>query len=308
MANYIKIATFGPEPVGVCEDMNPQDVVELIKTYWVSKFEQVLPDKPDLMVFPEMCDVPRNYPLDKHLEYYKVRKNQIQNLFAETASVNRCNIVYSSVVDTGDDKFKNSSVFINRNGQIVGTYSKNHLVVEEHTQVGISYGEDAQIIECDFGRVACVICFDLNFNELRLQYVKAKPDLIVFPSLFHGGNVMQSYWAYSCRSHFVGAVTELPSQIRNPFGEVLASSTNYHHYAVATVNLDCCLVHLDGNQEKLKALKSKYKESVEIHDPDYWASVLISSCTDNRSAIELALEFEIELLDDYFERSLKHRQ
>ena len=66
-------------------------------------------------------------------------------------------------------------------------------------------GKDAPVFECDFGRVAFAICFDLNFDELRLKYVKAKPDLIIFSSMYHGG-LMQAYWAYSCRAYFVGAI------------------------------------------------------------------------------------------------------
>jgi len=60
---------------------------------------------------------------------------------------------------------------------------------------------------------------------------------------------MQAYWAYSRRSHFVGAIASrsTPSQILNPLGQVVASNTNYYDYAVARVNLDCALVHLDFN-------------------------------------------------------------
>jgi len=76
------------------------------------------------------------------------------------------------------------------------------------TESGILYGREAPVFDCDFGRVAFAICFDLNFDELRLKYVKAKPDLIVFSSVYHGG-LMQAYWAYSCRAHFIGAVAEL---------------------------------------------------------------------------------------------------
>ena len=48
-----------------------------------------------------------------------------------------------------------------------------------------------------------------------------------------------------------------PSEIRNPLGEVIASTTNYFNYAVVTVNLDRKLVHLDNNWGILVALKKK---------------------------------------------------
>jgi hypothetical protein len=173
---------------------------------------------------------------------------------------------------------------------------------------GILCGKDAPVIDCDFGRVAMAICFDLNFDQLRLKYAKSKPDLIIFTSMYHGG-LMQACWAYSCRSHFVGAIAGrgTPSEIRNPLGKVVASSTNYFDYAVATVNLDCALVHLDYNWERLRRLKAKYGPKVEITDPGYLGSVLVTSEHPTISADEMIKEFEIELLDDYFARSLAYR-
>ena len=181
-----------------------------------------------------------------------------------------------------DGSWRNSSVMLDRTGNIAGIYNKNHVVIEETTKAGILCGRDAPIIDCDFGRVAFAICFDLNFDELRLKYVKAKPDLIIFSSMYHGG-LMQAYWAYSCRCHFVGAI------------------------AGANVNLDCALVHLDYNWERLRKLKAKYGPKVKITDPGCLGAVLVSSEDEKISVEEMVKEFEIELLDDYMARALAHR-
>jgi hypothetical protein len=160
----------------------------------------------------------------------------------------------------------------------------------------------------DFGRVVCVICFDLNFDELRDRYAILKPDIILFPSMYHGG-LEQSKWAYSCRSFFVcsyGFLTA-PSEIRDPLGEVVTSSTNYFNFAIATVNLDRRLVHLDHNWENLVALKKKYGDGVIITDPGELGVVMITSEYDKRSAGDMIKEFNIELVDDYFNRSRQHR-
>ena len=307
MSNYITIATIGPSPPKLSIQMRPQDVADHMIDHWRNEFTQVLSDKPDLIVVPEKCDCPRDWPFAKQYEYYQIRKNQVLDLFTQTAKEHNCYIVYAAIRKTDDRGWHNSSVVIDRRGNIAGTYNKNYLVAEEATEGGILYGKDASIIQYDFGRVACAICFDLNFDQLRLKYATAKPDLLIFSSMYHGGELMQGYWAYSCRCHLVGAVAGLPCQIRSPFGEVLASSTNYRDYAVATVNLDCCLAHYDGNWDKLKALKAHYGPEVDIHDPGYVGSVLISSLVKDKTATEMAKEFEIELLDDYFSRSLGHR-
>jgi len=207
-----------------------------------------------------------------------------------------------------DGTWRNSSVMLDRKGNIAGIYNKNHVVIEETTEAGILCGRDAPIIECDFGRVAFAICFDLNFDELRLKYVKARPDLIIFSSMYHGG-LMQPYWAYSCRCHFVGAIAgkATPSQIYNPLGQLVASNTNYFDYVVEAVNLDCVLAHLDYNWQRLRNLKTKYGPKVKISDPGCLGSVMISSEHEKISAEDMVKEFEIELLDDYMKRALAHR-
>jgi hypothetical protein len=304
---YVTIAAIGSGPISVAADAEPQKIVDKMIAHWKGQFAQVLPDRPDLIVVPEACDRPSGLSAEKLLEYYKVRKDQVQQFFARTARENNCYIIYSAYRIMPDGSKRNSSVLIDRKGNVVGIYNKNHPTIGE-IENGTLCGKDAPVFECDFGRVAMAICFDLNFDELRLKYAKAKPDLIIFSSMYHGG-LMQSYWAYSCRCHFVGAIAgrATPSEIRNPLGQVIASNTNYFDFAVAKVNLDCKLAHLDYNWERLRKLKAKYGPKVTILDPGCLGSVLISSEHETISVDDMIKEFDIELLDDYFTRALAFR-
>lgn len=303
---HVRIATLGPRAPSVDGETEPQKIVERVIAHWQWEFSQVLADRPDLIVVPEICDSVAGLSRDRQREYYRVRKNQVRDFFAQVAAQNRCYIVYSANREMEDGTWRNSSVLLDRQGKVVGVYNKNHVTIGEREESGILYGREAPVFECDFGQVAFAICFDLNFDELRLKYARAKPDLIIFSSVYHGG-LMQAYWAYSCRAHFVGAVAGLPCEIRNPMGDVIASSTNYFDYVVAEVNLDCRLAHLDYNWSRLRELKNKYGPKVKISDPGFLGSVLISSQDENTSADEMIAEFKIELLDDYMARALAHR-
>lgn len=305
--SYVRIATIGSRPASVASNADPQKIVDRMIAHWRGKFAQVLPDSPDLIVVPEACDRPGGLGEEKLKAYYQVRKDRIRKFFSEVARKNKCYIVYSAHRELPDGTRRNSSVLIDRKGNIAGVYNKNHPTIGE-MEKGILCGKDAPVIDCDFGRVAMAICFDLNFDRLRLKYAESKPDLIIFSSMYHGG-LMQAYWAYSCRSHFVGAIAGKGtfSEIRNPLGQVVASNTNYFDFAVATVNLDCALVHLDYNWERLRKLKTKYGPDVEIEDPGCLGAVLVSSEHPTISAEEMIKEFEIEVLDDYFARSLAYR-
>jgi Carbon-nitrogen hydrolase len=308
MANYLKISTLGPAWHAVPEHLSNEQIIDEMITFWKKQFAQVLYDKPDLIVVPECCDIPANMPTgERRIEYYKVRKNRVLDYFRQVARKNRCHIVYASNIFMPDNTLRNAAIMINRNGDIIGSYNKNHLVPEENEQEDIVYGRKASIIECDFGRVVFAICFDLNFAELRLKYAEQKPDLIIFPSLYHGG-LMQSYWAYSCRCHFVGAIAGGACEIRKPFGEVVASTTNYRSFATTTVNLDCCLVKRDLDEGCYAKIKAEYGSDVSIEVPPNLGVTLISSETDKTTAREVMQKYKIPTLDEFFVDVLKHRK
>ena len=198
-------------------------------------------------------------------------------------------------------------VVLDRKGQPAGIYDKRHITIDEFDTLGVHYGDGEAIIDCDFGRVACVICFDLNFDDARQRIASAHPDLILFSSMFHGG-LMQTYWAYSCRAYFVAAVHDKPSDILLPTGEKVAGTTNYFDYATARINLDCGLFHLDFNWPKLEAAKAKYGSKLSLRDPGMLGSVLLTCEADELTLEQITREFELEPLDDYFKRTLTHRK
>ncbi len=305
MARYLTISTIAHRGMPFT-NLPPEEAVNKMMDFWAKQLDQVLPDMPDLIVLPEACDRYVGIEGSDRDLYYTVRGDRMLKFFSKKAKENNCYIAYSAAFQVSDGTFRNCTQLIDRDGGVAGIYNKNHVVIEETTQHGILCGKNADLIETDFGTVACAICFDLNFDELRLKYAAQKPDLILFSSMYHGG-LMQDYWAYSCRAHFVGAIQDLPSAIISPTGETLAETTNYFNHVTHTVNLDCKVVHLDYNWEKISAAKEKYGRGFTMKDPGKLGSVLISSELEDITIDEIIEEFEIETLDDYMKRALKHR-
>ena len=310
MARHVRISTIGAQQYTIEKIRSNQDAVDKMIAHWQKEMDQVLPDKPDLIVLPEVCDRPANFNAapDKAMAYRKVRGQQVHDFMAGIARKHHCYIAFSTLRELKDGTWRNAMILIDRKGGIAGIYHKNHLTLEAMKRENSLYGKDAPLIKTDFGKVACALCFDLNFDELRLKYVAAKPDLVIFPSFYHGG-LMQAYWAYSCRAYFVSAIAKASARsgIISPIGLSVATTTNYFDFVTATINLDYCQAHLDYNWDKLAALKKKYGPDVTITDPGYLASVLITSETDACSARDMAREFKIELLDDYLARALAQR-
>ncbi len=309
MSKNVKISSISTLPCAADLALSDQSLTDKVIAHLEAAMQPVWPDRPDLVVLPECCDRPRDLPRERQSAYYLARGDQVLRRLQTLAARHKCYIAYSAVQAMPDGTFRNATRMLDRQGAVAGEYHKNHLVIEENTEANILYGKDAPIIQCDFGRVACAICFDLNFDELRLKYAAAKPDLLVFCSNYHGG-LMQNYWAYSCRAYFVsalGSLKQAPGAIISPLGETIAATTNYFHYATATVNLDYCIAHLDYNWEKLDQLKAKYGPGVRIAAPARLGSTLITSELPDIPARAMAREFQIELLDDYLARALAHR-
>lgn len=309
MANYVKISCLSAAPYAIDPALDLQEAVDRMIAHWRQQLEWVLPEKPDLIVLPEYCDRPAksSYPTERRVAYYRQRQDQIRDFFAGVAKEHQCYITYSAHLEMTDGSWRNATQLLDRNGEVAGVYCKNHLVIEERTLHNTYYGKDAPIFQTDFGRVAFAICFDLNFDELRLKYVKEQPDLIIFNSAYHGG-LMQNYWAYSCRAHFAGSVYPPgPNTIISPVGELIGASTNYYQFVTKTVNLDCAVIHIDYNETHFSRMKQKYGTKIRIHDPGYLGSVLLSSETDEFSVDDIIEEFGLERLDDYFRRALAHR-
>ena len=305
--NHVKIATIGAVTPFVDANKPPQGIVDQMLEFWRYEFSQVLPDHPDLIVLPEACTRPKGLDAEAKKIYFETRGEQLNEYFASVAKENHCYIAYDIIRTDENNYLRNTAILIDRQGETVGIYNKNFCTIGA-MENGKKPGNKAPVFETDFGRLAFAVCFDLNFDELKKRYAEQDPDIIVFPSNYHGG-LEQAHWAYTNRAYFVGAIgsRNLPSEIRNPMGDVVATSSTHFNYIVSTVNLDFCLAHLDNNKRQLKELKRKYQNDVVIYDPSEIAAVLITSESDIVSAKEMMQEFNITSLDEYLDNSRKYR-
>ena len=165
------------------------------------------------------------------------------------------------------------------------------------------------LFECDFGRVGAVICFDLNFEELRHKYKAANCDLIVFPSHFDGG-ILRNIFAHETSAYFVTcfAGRYADADIIDPLGYPVTTTSNYRLNSVAILNLDYKICHLDGNKEKLTAARKKYGSEVKVQDPGFIGTVILQSESPNRTTEDIVKEFDIQLRDDYYAYTREHRE
>ncbi|MBN8217212.1 MAG: carbon-nitrogen hydrolase family protein [Spirochaetes bacterium] len=220
--------------------------------------------------------------------------------YRRLATAEGCHVAASMKTERGGKCF-NSVVFLDPRGEVLGVYDKVNLTDGERNG-GLSPGAGAVVVESALGRLGGLVCFDLNFQNVLDGYRRLKPDILAFPSMYHGG-LMQQVFAYQTRAFFAAALPFDGGGILDPFGREVKVTDCYSPIARATVDLDRVMVHLDFNREKFPDIERKYGREVTVDIPANVGPALITSRSDKRSAADLVREFGLETLDAYLERS-----
>ena len=216
-------------------------------------------------------------------------------LYRGFARDNHC-VVAGSVKLKKNGRVYNSLIYLDGDGKLLGDYDKTHLTADE-LAAGMTPGTGARVVETPAGRLGGVICFDLNFDGLRLAYAKLKPDILCFSSMYQGGFLQQN-WAYRCRAFWAAACKDYTSSVLDPLGRVLAQTDFYGRIARATVNLDRFVMHQDYNEHKFADILREYGPQVRIdRASDLATAVLYSDCS--YSAAAIAAKYELTAIDDY---------
>ncbi len=83
----------------------------------------------------------------------------------------------------------NAAVLLDRAGQVAGIYRKVHAVPDHSGRTlegGVAPGRDFPVFECDFGRVAVQICYDMAFDEGWPVMARKGAELVIWPSQWPG--------------------------------------------------------------------------------------------------------------------------
>lgn len=301
MSKFVRIASVGPAAQHPYDGQSYASMAQQIQRVLRENLLRVLCDAPDLVLLPENCNRPEGYSPSADRAYFEEHDAAFESMISALARDYRANILYPAYVFEGGRTFNSMRLF-DRQGRVSGRYDKVFPTMGEIDDWGITPGKYPELLQSDVGTLAGVICFDLNFNQLREHYAKMKPDIVVFSSMYHGG-FKQQLWAYSCRAHFAGCIAGPENRILLPTGETAAHSTNYYPYVSARINLDGALFHLDLNMPRFEAMKDKYGARVKISDPGFLGPVYVSCESEDLSIGQIIEEFELEPIDHYYQRA-----
>ncbi|WKB35429.1 carbon-nitrogen hydrolase family protein [Terrilactibacillus sp. S3-3] len=158
---------------------------------------------------------------------------------AQTAKENSIYVV-CGIFETKDDRRAyNTTVFINRDGQVIYAYRKTHLydAFKYKESDTIAPGDHpVQTARTEFGRIGLMVCYELRFPEIARLLALQGAGLIIMPSGWVRGPMKEAHWelllraraientVFICAANQTGNIFTGNSMMIDPMGVILASA------------------------------------------------------------------------------------
>lgn len=203
----------------------------------------------ELVVLPEMWN--SSYALKKLEELADVNGERTKAFLSNLAKELHIHIVGGSVSTKKDDRFYNTMLTFNNEGEQVGEYDKAHLfrLMDEHLYLAAGEGQNNfKLGDLD---AAGVICYDIRFPEwLRLHALNGAKVIFVSaqwptPRIDHWKILLQAraienqcFIVAINRTSHKTANFNGQSMVIEPWGEILWTGNETEELAVVDVDFD----------------------------------------------------------------------
>ena len=111
----------------------------------------------------------------------EINSSEAVNMLKSIAKKYAINIIGGSFIEKRGKTLANTCPVINRKGELVCTYEKNHLFSYYGCDEGkyITAGKNPVMVELDGIKTGLTICYDIRFPEIYRAYRKAGADILV---------------------------------------------------------------------------------------------------------------------------------
>ncbi|KAK3279809.1 hypothetical protein CYMTET_12329 [Cymbomonas tetramitiformis] len=168
----------------------------------------------------------------------------------------------SDLQDPRAKQFRNSALFVDRQGRIIARYHKRY-PVESELAAGILPGDRCVVVESDIGRVGLAICFDLNWPKVFEEMKEKGVDLCVWISAYDGGFPLQAC-AATLQLPIVTSVMPYHAKYIDRLGRLKAQTSRWSRMLVVDVCLETETFHTDGQASKIQEIQECYGGKVNV--------------------------------------------
>jgi len=228
----------------------------------------------DILVLPELWST--GYDLENAAAYVTPTDQGIFARVADLARQHHLHILGSCLSLLGVNRFGNTAVWFDPQGQNQAEYSKIHLFRLMAEEQFLTAGEKLAMLTTPWGKAGLAICYDLRFPEMFRAYALAGARLVFLPSewphprlahwqtLVRGRAIENQMFLIACNrvgtsknSHFFGH-----SCMIDPWGETVIEGDESPQLLVATI--DTSLV--DTVRAKIPVFADRRPELYEMRD------------------------------------------
>lgn len=217
-----------------CEFKNVKHNVEKATAY----IKEAAANGADLICLPESFnvgyfgyDVPTMKTFAETLDGFTITKMK------DLAKNLKVHLIAPIMFATTDGECENTAVFIDDEGEVIGTYSKTHPVGDERKY--LQRGKEYPVWDTKLGKIGILICYDVCFPEASRILALKGAELVIVPSAWRASYYFKEWWDInlSCRALdnllYIAAVNQCgatgkeifagKTQVRNPIGELLST-------------------------------------------------------------------------------------
>jgi predicted amidohydrolase len=271
----------------------------------LERMEELTGMQPDIICLPELfatAGVEEQKMLSEIAEDEKV-PGPITGKIATFAKKNSCYVV-CPVITKKEGNFYNSSLLIDRKGNVAGVYHKMHpakteiLPNQDFKGGGVVPGAiDQPVIETEFGKVGMQISYDANWPDGWDNLKEKRADIVLFTSAFPGGRMLNCYALKN--EYYIVSSTAGEARVIDVSGNDLDCTSDFVRYAWATINLEKANVDIWPTNREIPALYKKYGDRIGIR---VWTSTDIITIESRDPQLKLSSvlkEFDIPVLSEY---------
>jgi len=269
---------------------------------------EVAREKPNFICFPELCACKAGGAKRNALEL-KPFAEEVGKLAKEVG----CALVVPFAEKVGTQYF-NSVPIVDAQGKLILVYRKNY-PTDGEMRDGFTPGTEVPVGVCDGVRVGAAVCFDACYPQVWAELEAGRARVVFYPTEYWAGRYLHYYamrFGYTIVVAYRGesAVVDMSGRhlVRQGQDSYLVKQKKLPPWAVADIPLEREVFHMDYNQQKCEAIRKKYGPGVVIETYQEEDFFLITSRLDGVSIEQIAKEFELETMRDYFSRCAKQRE
>lgn len=203
----------------------------------------------EIAVLPEMWNT--GYALEKLPEIADVNGERTKAFLSKLAQELSLHIVGGSVATKQGEAFYNTMYTFNKDGELVGEYSKAHLFRLMDEDKYLTAGNDMNNFKLGELDAAGVICYDIRFPEWLRSHALAGAKVLFIPAQWPTPRI--DHWKTLLQARaienqcYVVAVNRISSKVENfngqsmiiePWGKVIWTGSETEEMAIVDVDFD----------------------------------------------------------------------